>query len=624
MPAWPSRILAREYVGRTGGLRRRARLVVLVGLMVGLVAQFASNAESRVPRMTYAIDGRARDVVVRGQLATRGLHGRARVILQQRRSTAGGVVWRDRVSRVIRLRPRTTRFSVRWPHPPVGRLLYVRVIVRAGHRVVARGGVKTVRAGDPGTVFYSGIGNAGADRAPGAKLRLVAAVRFLHNNYDGAWTAGLCDPSKAAAFPSVISGEAITELAGYSLGRLGPIYFLKQPPSWASQISYILLLDPGGLSDFAGSCDTEPSIAPWQLFNAWLVGRSTNRLVIMSGTDTSSLEHAAIRAYYLRNMSAATTARQVLVCDKTIAHDDFMKNEKGGFGWMVGGHPPQSCPSGTRRWNPPKAAETSSGSSTATSPPTTGGSGTTPTPVVHLTQGPAAPAGYWYAVSLAGFAANTDVTTSCYDSVSPIEFRTFAVRTNGSGSASTQSGCYSGDGPDHWVVAGGITSNHVAWSVANPPPARVAPYNNYGGATVGHAMCRGNPAQPASLPGGTASQSFSIPSGVHSLDFAMVQIDPDSTVTAHATMIVNGSARATSNAAAAGDTNFSFVPVTVTEGDQVTLQITFTATSGKIITVYTAGNPGGVFSATNSCPDGAPTVTSASTGLRAVVSGWSG
>ncbi|NUR73321.1 MAG: hypothetical protein HOU81_21090 [Hamadaea sp.] len=49
----------------------------------------------------------------------------------------------------------------------------------------------------------------------------------------------------------------------------------------------------------------------------------------------------------------------------------------------------------------------------------------------------------------------------------------------------------------------------------------------------------------------------------------------------------------------------------------------FTATYGKIITVYTAGAPGGIFTTANSCPDGAPNVSTSATGLRAVVSGWS-
>lgn len=86
------------------------------------------------------------------------------------------------------------------------------------------------------------------------------------------------------------------------------------------------------------------------------------------------------------------------------------------------------------------------------------------------------------------------------------------------------------------------------------------------------------------MPGGIASQTFTVPEGVATLSGALVQIDPDSTVT---------------------------------------ISITFSATYGKITTVYTAGSPEGTFTASNSCPDGAPSLSTSVTGLRAVVSGTS-
>jgi hypothetical protein len=160
----------------------------------------------------------------------------------------------------------------------------------------------------------------------------------------------------------------------------------------------------------------------------------------------------------------------------------------------------------------------------------------------------------------------------------------------------------------------------------NPPPANPQPadaYDNYGPANAGHAMCRGNPGRPESLPGGTASQTFTVPGGVATLSGALVQIDPDSTVTANLTVYVNGSAVASAAAAASGDTSFTFGPADVRAGDTVTISITFSATYGKIITVYTAGSPGGTFTASNSCSDGAPSLSTTATGLRAVVSGTS-
>jgi hypothetical protein len=100
----------------------------------------------------------------------------------------------------------------------------------------------------------------------------------------------------------------------------------------------------------------------------------------------------------------------------------------------------------------------------AETPPATG------TPSVTLGQGPTAPTGYRYAITLSGFPAGSAVSISCHDSVDPGGFYSFQLTTDGAGNASTAAYCYSGDGPDHWVIADGIESNHVSWGGA--PPAQ--------------------------------------------------------------------------------------------------------------------------------------------------------
>jgi len=160
-------------------------------------------------------------------------------------------------------------------------------------------------------------------------------------------------------------------------------------------------------------------------------------------------------------------------------------------------------------------------------------------------------------------------------------------------------------------------------NVGAQPSVPVSPYDNYGTFNRGYAMCLGNPGRPESMPGGTATQTFSVPSGVSYLNSAKIQIDPNSSATAHFQLRVNGSLQATASATPSGDTNFSFGRVNVGRGDQVSFSVTFTSSVGKIITVYTAGSPGGTFTASNSCSDGGANVSSTGTGLRAVVSGMS-
>lgn len=96
-------------------------------------------------------------------------------------------------------------------------------------------------------------------------------------------------------------------------------------------------------------------------------------------------------------------------------------------------------------------------------------------PSVALSQGPTAPYGYRYAISLSHFAPNSSISVNCYDSISSGGFFSFTMATDASGNSSTASQCYSADGPDHWVIAGGVASNHVQWTVAAPAPVVVAP-----------------------------------------------------------------------------------------------------------------------------------------------------
>ena len=86
-----------------------------------------------------------------------------------------------------------------------------------------------------------------------------------------------------------------------------------------------------------------------------------------------------------------------------------------------------------------------------------------PGPAATLGKGPAAPAGYRYAITLDHFAPNAGITITCHDSVDPQGFYTFTLYTDGNGHAFTQSYCYSGDHPDHWFRANGVESNHVTW-----------------------------------------------------------------------------------------------------------------------------------------------------------------
>jgi hypothetical protein len=234
----------------------------------------------------------------------------------------------------------------------------LRVVVIAQGRVIGRSRVRFVTAGDPGAIFYSGKGDAGAGDVGDNVVRLVASFQLLGlgPHFDGQWTgSNECETSHAVTAGSNFGSEPITELAGFSLGRLGPVYFLHSS-SWVSQISYILLLDPGSTSEMASSCDSHSSIAPAATLARWLGMRSSNRLVVMAGPATLSDKYAGLDKYYLSGFPPALQ-QQVLICySGSPDHDSFLEGQKGGFGWMVGAPPPTTCPPHTQErtnWRTP-------------------------------------------------------------------------------------------------------------------------------------------------------------------------------------------------------------------------------------------------------------------------------
>jgi hypothetical protein len=93
-----------------------------------------------------------------------------------------------------------------------------------------------------------------------------------------------------------------------------------------------------------------------------------------------------------------------------------------------------------------------------------GGSGPAPSGAsATVSQGAQAPFGYRYLISLSGFTPDSTVGVECYDSQDTGGFYWFPITVNGSGDATTQSYCYSADGPNYWVVADGVQSNTTQW-----------------------------------------------------------------------------------------------------------------------------------------------------------------
>jgi hypothetical protein len=162
---------------------------------------------------------------------------------------------------------------------------------------------------------------------------------------------------------------------------------------------------------------------------------------------------------------------------------------------------------------------------------------------------------------------------------------------------------------------------------AAPAAATVAyTYNNYG-AENPQPMCRGNPNYPSGhdVPGGTFSQTMTVPAGVATINTVEIQIDPVPTETASLTLSVNGTPRASASATPNANTYFYLPNVAVSQGQSVAINVSLSDSGdnerGQIITIYHSGAGGGVFTWSNSCVQDDESGSSTSSTLRAVVSG---
>jgi hypothetical protein len=344
------------------GSRRGVGSVVVVAVLVGLLIASAGTGDAQSFRqqrsasaaavpVSIAVDGREHEVIAAGAITRQDVPQtrHLRVVLQNLTEKHGRWLWATRSSGRVADHGRVLKYLLRWARPPTNRPLMLRTVVLLGKHLLARSAATQVTAGDPGTVFYSGEGDAGAGDVGDNTTRLVASFGFLGlgPHFDGKWTGSHpCETSNAVTARASIGSEPITELAGFSLGRLGPIYFLRQRPAWISQISYILLLDPGTASEMT-ECEPRSQIAPAGALASWLASRTSNRLVIMAGPATLADNYSGLDRYYLRGLQA-TEQRQVLICHTgSPSHDAFLENQLGGYGWMVSAPVPTTCPHGT-------------------------------------------------------------------------------------------------------------------------------------------------------------------------------------------------------------------------------------------------------------------------------------
>jgi hypothetical protein len=302
------------------------------------------------------------------------------------------------------------------------------------------------------TIFYSGVGTAGANSGRAAGAYVMVNSKGANHLFDGAelWT-GTKRCSSDRAVPRR-TNRTFTRLVGYSLGRLGPAYYLQQLEQHkrVGTIRSIVLLDPGPAGEF--ECDNKSGAG--YTYATWLRQNPANHLLIVTGAASAADGYKGIQDTYASKLTSATVgpdvSQRVLICDAPkVKHGDV--DEK--FRSLIGGKTQTSCPAGTslNRYSP----RTPSGGGGAGTPPPP-----PPPPSKSIQIGWSGAHQGWIWMTLNGFPTGQHQYTCAFGSGGDQTFtltETASPETWDNGHT-----CYDTiHGDTVWVVVEGVASNTI-------------------------------------------------------------------------------------------------------------------------------------------------------------------
>jgi hypothetical protein len=213
------------------------------------------------------------------------------------------------------------------------------------------------------SVFYS------PNNTPtGVSVPSIATTNLVSSK----WATGdACSDGKVLS----VTPNGASTLAGWSNGRLGPIYFLDAANAQRrSQVHTIILFDPGDSGDFGKPSlakeiydrlhGVDPTTCDWQLpINSllanWLNSNGTNRLIILTGSASEESNgtkstYSGLWHYYLAGIWNKPFAKQAQICDYAgMGHPEVLQKFSG-----IVKNPSTVCPPSPSqshpltRWNP--------------------------------------------------------------------------------------------------------------------------------------------------------------------------------------------------------------------------------------------------------------------------------
>lgn len=166
-----------------------------------------------------------------------------------------------------------------------------------------------------------------------AELSPENSFTMVYENFEPqSWVKGDCSNEFANDFPTEFNGKLVTTLAGWSIGRLGPIYFLEQEHDTRRyNIDYIALFDPGDYDQYTAGCDLRDAYhgaSQSETMARWMEMSDNNRLVIFAGEIAERDRHAGIQYGLFPEIKADDNIRdQVIVCNYDgMRHEEIYEN----------------------------------------------------------------------------------------------------------------------------------------------------------------------------------------------------------------------------------------------------------------------------------------------------------
>jgi hypothetical protein len=175
------------------------------------------------------------------------------------------------------------------------------------------------------------------------------------------WKAG----SGCSDFRNAVAAvpEGASTLAGWSLGRLGPLYYLAgATEEQRKAIKNIVLFDPGSYDNLHDGCDSQINPSAASLLADWIASDQSHRLIVYTGHDTEDKPlsyigkstFGGIWHFYFPKLWNQPFADRVAVCDyDNISHPDILKE----LSWTINQLPTAgTCPSipgkAPKPWHP--------------------------------------------------------------------------------------------------------------------------------------------------------------------------------------------------------------------------------------------------------------------------------